>query len=69
MKLLMVQKSGDHQLRLVGSLSHYLQGFSTIPGGLEMGFLKHPTEVTHNFLAPPKANHIGVFGGFSLGTR
>ena len=30
--LLMVQKSGDHQLRLV-VVSHSLQGFSTIPGG------------------------------------
>ena len=29
-----------------GSLSHYLQGFSTIPGGLEMGFLKHQQKVT-----------------------
>ena len=33
--LLMVQKSGVHQLSLVvyPCLSHYLQGFSTIPGG------------------------------------
>ena len=32
----MVQKSSDHQLQ-VGSLSHYLQDFSTIPGG-DRGF-------------------------------
>ena len=32
--LLMVQKSCGHQLREVGSLSHYLQGFSTITGWL-----------------------------------
>ena len=25
----------------VGSLSHYLQGFSTIPGGFLAGFLNH----------------------------
>ena len=31
--LLMVQKSCDHQLRLVGNLSHHLQGFYTIPSG------------------------------------
>ena len=34
--LLMVQKSGDSPVEL-GSLSYYLQGFSTIPGGA--GFL------------------------------
>ena len=34
--LLMVQKSSDHQLQ-VGSLSHYLQDSSTIPGG-DRGF-------------------------------
>ena len=36
------QKSGVnlHQLRLVVYISHYLQGFSTIPGGC-WGFLNH----------------------------
>ena len=47
-------------------LSHYLQGFSTIPGGLEMGFSEASTEVT-TFLAPLKANHIGVFWWFFFG--
>ena len=36
----MVQFSGKHQLRF-GSLSHYLQVFSAIPGGFLAGFLKH----------------------------
>ena len=31
--LLMVQKSGINSPVEFGSLSHYLQGFSTIPGG------------------------------------
>ena len=34
--LLMVQKCGKNQL--VGDFSHYLQGFSTIPGGWEWDF-------------------------------
>ena len=37
--LLMVQKSCVHQLREVGSLSHYLQGFYTSKRWLGMGFL------------------------------
>ena len=37
--LLMVQKSGIHQLRLV-NIYHYLQGFKYIPGGC-LGFLNH----------------------------
>ena len=45
--LLMVQKSGKPTSWGKGSLSHYLQGFSTIPGGFLAGFLKHQTVVGH----------------------
>ena len=38
--LLMVQKSGCHQLRLVGYLPLFTTGFSTISGGC-LGFLNH----------------------------
>jgi len=36
---LMLQTSGDHQLRFGSFFLHYLQGFSTIPGGC-LGFLQ-----------------------------
>ena len=42
--LLMVQKSCDHQLRLI-VLFHYLQGFITIPGGFLAGFPLDPRSV------------------------
>ena len=57
--LLMVQKSSDHQLRLV-VFPHYLQGFIQKPRGFLAGFLNHqqylriidqselPTSSTHN---------------------
>ena len=47
--LLMVQKSGVHQLMLV-YISHYLQGFSTIPGGWPWDFW------TINDFSPIKKN-------------
>ena len=58
--LLMVQKSSDHKLILVLYPSHYLQGFSTIPGGFSRqiseppspgGFLHAPSEVKRPSLA------------------
>ena len=57
--LLMVQKSSDHQLRLI-VFPHYLQGFIQNPRGFLAGFLNHqqylriidqselPTSSTHN---------------------
>ena len=44
------RKAGKlHQLRLVDRLSHYSQGFRTIPGGC-LGFLNHQQDLTSSHL-------------------
>ena len=60
--LLMVQKSSDHQLILVLYPSHYLQGFSTIPGGFLARFLNHHPHVGFSTHLPRSKGQVWPHG-------
>ena len=46
--------------QFIGSLPHYLQGFSTIPGGFLVGFLNHQPYILSYFGSrPPQQQDAG----------